>query len=316
MAFVGRAPGYPDFSSAGAGRYTPEIYAQKTLIKFYLTTVFGDISNTDYEGSISKQGDKVIIRTVPDVIIKDYVKGQDLDYETPEGTAVELDINKAKYFAIKIDSIDQLQNDINQMDNWADDGAKQMAIAIDRDLLANIVLDASTVNQGDAAGAVSGGYNLGKAAAPLTVSKNGDANGSVDPLDVIMDAEAVLSEQNVPEDSERWIVLPGWYCNLLQKGDLKRADMQGADAAQGVLRNGKLGQLGGFTIYRSNNLYVSGGNTYIPFGHKTAVTFASQIVDTETLPHPTAFGKIMRSLNVYGYKTVKPASLGLIVAKK
>lgn len=30
--------------------YTPEIWSGKTLTKFYKTTVFGSISNVDYEG--------------------------------------------------------------------------------------------------------------------------------------------------------------------------------------------------------------------------------------------------------------------------
>jgi len=309
MSFVGRVPGYPDYSNAGQGRYTPQIYAQKTLIKFYLTTVFGEIANTDYEGEITKMGDSVIIRTVPDVVIRDYVRGQDLNYDTPDGAAIELDINKAKYFALKIDSIDKLQNDINMMDKWSEDGGKQMAIVIDRDLLSNVYLDADPLNQGATAGAVSNSFNLGTAGAPLTLT-------SATVLDILMDAEAVLSEQNVPEDEERWAVLPTWMCNLLQKSELRRADGAGAATNQDTLRNGKIGKIGQFTIYRSNNVYVSGGNSYIPFGHKTAVTFASQIVDTETLPHPTAFGTIMRSLNVYGYKTVKKPALGVIVAHK
>ena len=33
-----------------SGTYTPEIWAGKTLIKFYTATVFGAITNTDYEG--------------------------------------------------------------------------------------------------------------------------------------------------------------------------------------------------------------------------------------------------------------------------
>jgi len=309
MSFVGRAPGQPDYSSAGAGRYTPQIYAQKTLIKFYLTTVFGEIANTDYEGEITKMGDKVIIRTVPDVTIRDYVRGQDLNYETPDGADVELDINRAKYFALKIDSIDKLQMDINMMDKWSEDGGKQMAIVIDRDLLSNIYLDADALNQGATAGADSASYNLGTAGVPLTVTKD-------TAIDVLMDAEAVLSEQNVPEDEERWIILPTWMCNLLQKSELRRADGAGSATNQDTLRNGKLGKIGQFTVYRSNNVYKSGGNSYIPFGHKSAVTFASQLVETETLPHPTAFGQIMRSLNVYGYKVVKKPAIGVIVAKK
>jgi len=30
--------------------YIPEIWSGKTLVKFYKSTVFGEIANTDYEG--------------------------------------------------------------------------------------------------------------------------------------------------------------------------------------------------------------------------------------------------------------------------
>ena len=35
--------------------------------KFYATTVFGDIANTDWQGEVSGMGDKVYIRTRPDI---------------------------------------------------------------------------------------------------------------------------------------------------------------------------------------------------------------------------------------------------------
>ena len=33
-----------------SGTLTPEIWAGKTLVKFYAATVFGAITNTDYQG--------------------------------------------------------------------------------------------------------------------------------------------------------------------------------------------------------------------------------------------------------------------------
>lgn len=44
MAFVGTAASYPDFSSSSKGKYTPVLYAQKTLIKLYKQTVLSDIT--------------------------------------------------------------------------------------------------------------------------------------------------------------------------------------------------------------------------------------------------------------------------------
>lgn len=316
MALLGQAAGYPNFSSEGTGKYTPEIYSQKMLIKFYLTTVFGEISNTDYEGEIKSKGDTVIIRTAPDVTIRDYIKGQDLVYESPNSAAVELEINKAKYYAMRIDRIDEVQNDMTLMDKWSDDAGRRLAISVDTDILSNFYADAATGNYGATAGVISGGYNLGTAAAPISLHTGATSGTDINVIDAIMNAEATLSEQNVPEDDERWIVLPTWATNVLQTSDLRRADSMGYPANQDVLRNGKLGRLGQFTIYRSNNLPKSGTNTIIPFGHKSGLTFASQLIDTETLPHPTAFGTIQRGLQVYGYKVVKGESIGYMVANK
>ncbi len=316
MSLLSTAAGYPNLSSEGTGKYTPEIFSQKMLIKFYLTTVFGDIANTLYEGEIKQRGDTVQIRTVPDVTIRDYIKGQDLVYETPSSAAVELEINKAKYYAMRIDRIDEVQNDINLMDKWSDDAGKRLAISIDTDILGNFYADADSDNCGNTAGAISGGYNLGSAASAISLHTGVTSGSDINIIDAIMYAEAALSEQNVPEDDERWIILPTWACMLLQTSDLRRADSMGYPANQDVLRNGKLGKLGQFTIYRSNNLPNSGTNTIIPFGHKSGLTFASQLIDTETLPHPTAFGTIMRGLQVYGYKVIKSESIGYMVAKK
>jgi len=34
-----------------SGTYIPEVWSGKMLIKFYTATVFGSITNTDYEGN-------------------------------------------------------------------------------------------------------------------------------------------------------------------------------------------------------------------------------------------------------------------------
>ena len=87
------AAGVPSMS----GNYVPTLFAAKMLVKFYAATVFGAIANTDYEGEITEKGDKVEIRTVPDITIRDHVDGQDLTYENPSPGKVTLLIDKGKY---------------------------------------------------------------------------------------------------------------------------------------------------------------------------------------------------------------------------
>jgi hypothetical protein len=71
-----------------------------------------------------------------------------------------------------------------------------------------------------------------------------------------------------------------------------------------------------FTLYVSNLLASSADSaTEIVFGHKSAIAFASQITKVENLPNPNDFGQLIRGLNVYGFKVVKPEALGWIHAK-
>lgn len=315
---INRVPGAPDFGSASSNKYTPQLYAMELLEKFYKTTVFGEIANTKYQGIISKQGDKVIIRTRPDVEVFDYVKGMSLrdKRKSPESPNIELTIDYAKAYSLNIDDIDELQADVNLMEEWAADGGQQLSISIDRSILNTCYTSAAAANKGSAAGKVSASYNLGVTGAPLQVTKD-------TALDLIMDCDAVLTEQDAPV-SDRWMVLPGWYCNLLQKGDLKRADIVGYQTGAGetnlMIRNGKLGTLSNFTIYESNN-YISvsdaGHNCYnIVFGHKSALTFASQLVKNRTFPDPDSFATIMDGLQVYGWSVPKPESMGVLYAYK
>ncbi len=336
---LGHAAGYPDFSAVSPSSLTPLIYSQKTLIKFYKKTFLTEICNTDYEGEIKGMGDKVIIRTVPDVTINDYVIGQDLTYETPEGSSITLEINKAKYWAFKIDKVTEAQIDIPMFEKWTTDAAEQLKINVEKNFLidlfsTNVATNVSAYNRGDAAtgkGGMTGTYFLGgaNAAAGMSIANRGSSStalGSIDPIDAIMGAEACLTEQNIPQDNDRWMLVPTWFAYTLQTSELRRADGGGAPGNRDVLENGKLGRLGMFTLYVSNNLQLHATSTgaaapnpactIIPFGHKVGLTFATQLTDTESMPHPLAFGRIMRGLQVYGYKAIKPEALGVMLAAK
>ncbi|MGN1209044.1 MAG: hypothetical protein ACI4SV_01980, partial [Duodenibacillus sp.] len=59
-------------------------------------------------------------------------------------------------------------------------------------------------------------------------------------------------------------------------------------------------------------------NRHLVFaGHKSSITFASQISKTETLRNPNDFGDLVRGLNVWGMKVVQGQGLvPLVVADK
>lgn len=322
-ALLASGTNYPQYSAGTAGsKFIPEIWSGKLQVKFYKATVLSEITNNDWEGEIKGQGDKVYIRAIPTITIRDYQKGQSLLNEAPASTPLELSIDKGKYFAVVVDDVDQVQADIGLMDMFTNDASEQMKIAIDGDVLNSVYADAATKNKGTTAGAISSSLNLGTTGAPLTVTKDG-ASSTVSVLDAILRAGQALDEQNIPETG-RWIVIPAWMATQIKSSELRQAYLTGDSVTP--LRNGKIGQIDRFTVYVSNNLNgvadlgsdgSSGGTGgaadttayHVLAGSRDAISFASQMTNVETIRSELTFGNIVRGLNVYGYKVVKPEAL-------
>jgi hypothetical protein len=115
-----------------------------------------------------------------------------------------------------------------------------------------------------------------------------------------------LDEANCPE-AGRFLVIPAKMAGLIKKSELKDASLTGDGTS--VVRNGRLGMIDRFTLYVSHNLNVSSGKTSLIAGHKMGFTFASQMTEMETIRSESTFGNIIRGLQVYGYKVVKPEAL-------
>jgi hypothetical protein len=136
-------------------------------------------------------------------------------------------------------------------------------------------------------------------------------------IDYIVWCGQCLDECNIPE-SNRWFVIPAWMRSLIVTSEIKDASMTGD--GKSTLRSGRIGYLDRFELFVSNALAptVEGSvNCWSPlFGHKSALTFASQLVENEMIPNPNDFGKLMRGLQVYGYEVIKPESLGVLYCKQ
>ena len=283
-----------------SGNFIPEIWSGKLIENFYDATVLAAISNTDYEGEIKAHGDTVNIRTTPELTIRDYEKGMTLTVENPDKQKIQLLIDKGEYFAAVEDDVDKVQSDIVLMDTWSKDASERMKIKIDTRVLTDILPGISALNKGDTAGRISGNINLGTTGTPVAITKD-------NVLDFIVDLGTVLDEANAPEAS-RFLVIPAKMAGMIKKSDLQDASLSGD--AQSIVRNGRLGMIDRFTVYISHNLNVaSGGKFSVVAGHKMGLTFASQMTEMETIRSESTFGNIIRGLQVYGYKVVKPEAL-------
>ena len=299
MAYA-TSSGHPQYT----GNFIPEIWSGKLIENFYDATVLSAISNTDYEGEIRNMGDTVNIRTTPEITIQTYVKGQTLSVENPDKAKLQLVIDKGEYFACVEDDVDQVQTDMNLMDMWSKDASERMKIKIDQRVLTDILPDVSANNKGQTAGAISGNIDLGVAGTPEALTTS-------NVIGKIVDMGTVLDEANCPE-GDRFLVIPAKMAGLIKQSDLKDASITGDGSTP--LRNGRLGMIDRFTVYVSHNLKkTSGGEFSVIGGHKMGFTFASQMTNMETIRSETTFGNIIRGLQVYGYKVVKPEALATMI---
>jgi len=251
----------------------------------------------------------------------------------PTPDVIEMNIDKAKAFAFQINDVLDYQAKPNLLDMFSADAGEQMKIAIDSTVLYNTVFNAAAANVGATAGKLSD-YNMGTHLAPVVLNATaGDANNV---LTKILQMSSILDEQNVPE-SDRYLLIDPATRTLLMNTNLAQAQFMGDSTS--LVRNGKIGTIDRFTVYVTNQLpriaagasqpWISGDTTensitttgtaiksrVLVAGHKSAITFASQITRMETVRSITDFGDYVRSLNVYGYRVVKPEALVVAVVQ-
>jgi hypothetical protein len=321
-------PLYPVGGTANtlqATGFIPEIWSGKLVEKFYASTVLAAISNTDYEGEIKNQGDKVRIRTKPTITIRDYLVDGNLQLERPSGSVIDLLIDKGKYFNTILDDVMDVQSDLNLMNMWSDDASEQMKIVIDSNVLLGILGTAAAQNRGATAGIISANINLGVTGTPLptvAAQANPPVAGQVEVIDVILRMGQVLDEQNIPETG-RWLVIPAWFSTLIKKSELRQAYLSGDPVS--MLRNGRLGMVDRFTLYASNLMpkgpitgppALAAGEFVIYAGHAHGLTFAAQVNKVETMRSEMTFGNILRGLQVFGYKVIDPTAITQAIVTK
>jgi hypothetical protein len=264
--------------------FIPEVFSKLLQAKFYKKSILPEISNTDYEGEISGQGDKVVIRTVPAVTINNYAG----TITTQELTTakVEMLIDKAKYYSFKVDDVLAAQADINLLEGASTDAAEGMRIAVETEVLAGAITGATTIGAQTTITAANILTNI------LTMSKQ-------------------LDELNIPEEG-RFIVLSPEFISLLKQSELRQAYLTGDGTSP--LRNGLVGMVDRFKVFQSNMVYTAAsgtdaGYTHVLAGHPKALSFASQFTNTETVRMESTFGDQVRGLKVYGSKVVTPDAL-------
>lgn len=278
--------------------FKPTIWAANILAVLQKDLVFASpmITNRNYEGLISGEGDRVKILQIGDVDVNDYDEDTDITYQNVSGAAQWLDIDQKKVFAIKIDDVEDVQSNVDLMAAYSQQAAYKISDTVDTSI-AGLYVNAGITT------------NLGTTAAPLTVTAADSTGGNVGVLELLRRIGTALDKNKVPNAGRYVVMSPDIAWRLAERNVQLYNVMQSQQAAD----NGFVGNFYGFNIFKSNNV-ADVGNTATPkqkivAGTNIAITFASQISKIETLRLQGGFKSAVRGLYVYGRKVVRPEAL-------
>src|SRR6056300_1369645 len=278
MAFTAAA-GYGNLPN---GNFSPVIYSKQVHLAFRKASVVEAVTNSDYFGEIANMGDSVKIIKEPEITVKEYGRGTQITPQDLDDEDFSLTIDKANYFAFKVDDIEEAHSHVNFQSLASDRAAYRLADQYDQDVLgylsgfkqsalhsnadtANDVVNGSKavttagsdellasmkLDATDFAGTGVAGQSISilpRTGAGAVPTGNGEAN----PLQVIARMSRLLDQQNV-DTTGRWMVVDPVFMEVLKDEDsrLLNADFGGSGLQNGLVLN----NLHGFRVYVSNNL--------------------------------------------------------------
>ena len=148
------------FSSAAGhgnlpnGNFSPIIYSKQVQLAFRKSSVVEAITNSDYFGEIANMGDSVKIIKEPEITVKSYERGTNITPQDLDDEEFSLVVDKANYFAFKVDDIEEAHSHVNFQSLASDRAAYRLSDQFDQEVLgylsgfsqASLHAAASTVN--------------------------------------------------------------------------------------------------------------------------------------------------------------------------
>ena len=302
-----------------SGNFTPEIFSQKVLKFFRRASVAEDITNTDYAVEIENFGDTVRIIKEPTITVSSYARGAVVNPQDLADDQTTMVVDQANAFAFKIDDIEERHSHVNFEALATSSGAYSLKRKYDSNILTQMASDAGLTGESGASTAQIS--NIGTLGTALNINTGTPGDNAVNMMLIMA---AALDEQTVPEEN-RWFVAPPLFYKHLFSAGGKFAEVQVTGDATSPLRNGlvSLGNIAGFTCYKSTALVSNGGIDQVALtglatdgteniclaGHLSSTATASHIAKTEVVRSTETFSDIVRGLHVFGRKVLRPEAI-------
>jgi hypothetical protein len=265
------------------GNFSPVIYSKKVQLAFRKKAICMDVTNSDYFGEIASQGDTVRIIKEPEISVSAYERGTVIAAQDLDDADFSLVVDKANYFAFKMDDIEEAHSHINFIDLATNRAAYRLADQLDQEVLGYlsgykqtaIHTSADTIN--DTVSGTVADVNAGTDELLATMKLNKGSFGNItaggdnsipvaarlpgatalpteyaSPVMVINRMGRLLDQQNVDKEG-RWCIIDPVMLEVLMDEDSRFLNADFGET--GALRNGLvMSKWNGFRVYVSNNL--------------------------------------------------------------
>jgi hypothetical protein len=102
-----------DVMTNNLAAFRPIKFSLTTIDLLYNETLYKNITNQKYEGTLKSSGDRVRVRTGHKISMSPYTNGLVLVKQNLNPVSEDLIIDQAQYFAFGVDDVDKIQNDIS-----------------------------------------------------------------------------------------------------------------------------------------------------------------------------------------------------------
>lgn len=265
--------------------FVPTIWNAAIQRTLHRNLVAKKICNREAEGSIKKSGDTVYFNGLVKPTITAYTGS--VSYEGLVSARVALQIDQASYFAFEVTDIQEAQANVSLKGSQATEAAYGLQESADT-------------------------YVLGLYAnANRTITDTTLDSATV--ISVLGTAAQYLAEADV-KMQDMWMVIPPWIRLKLQLAGIKFQINDGLKGEGGIAWTDELG----FDIYVTNQVKNT-GTLASPVsecmaGSYNSIVYADQILDTETMRLEGKFATVIRGLNTYGAKIIRPEQVVRITA--
>jgi len=281
--------------------FIPQMWIAKTLPILKNNHNFAALTNRDYEGEIRNGGDTVVINQISSPSVGDYVKATGVTFEDLSSTSQSLLIDQQKYFAIQVDDIDKAQ---------VANGGELMAKGIEHGTYEFLDLRDQAIAAEYSKAGIFGGSGqaaLGTTGTPLEITVDGGGT-SVKVSEWLARLGRRAVEGKLPDSLPKSTIVPPW---LHQKMVMDKIVNPRGVNNDGTYIQGEVQNAYGFNILVSNNVSDTSTKFRVMAGNRNCITLADQITRMEPGRRENFFKDYIKTLYVYGLKTVRPDQLML-----